>query len=164
MFDIQLTGGAINIDSFLNNIQEKLLTPVENGLIDAAEMACLEVVKEAREQPSPGPYPDEMRGFIGPHQPNYIDWTGNLRGSIGYTVFYDGIEKRTSFNGGLNEGGQKGKQAAAETAGKNVKGLSAAIVAGENYALSVESYGYNVITEQCSNFKRIFDDYLKDVL
>ena len=149
------------MDSIFEQLNKQFLEPKEKQLIEFVAKACIDVVTEAREQPSPGPYPDEMRGFIGPHQPNYIDWTGNLRGSIGYAVYKDGfaIPGYSSFVS--NEGGAKGREVANEASAKYREGITAAVVAGENYALSVESFGYNVITTYCTHLKGYLDEYLK---
>ena len=167
MFEIK-QNGAFDIDKLLDELQKNVLakegdgmSKMEKAIVSAAEMACLDVVAEARDQPSPGPYPPEMRGLIPPHQPNYIDWSQNLRNSIGYAVFLDGQEVRSSYSNG-SEGASKAKAVANEAGRTYRDGIAAAVVAGMGYSLWVESYGYNVISTYCQNLKQKFEDYLKD--
>ena len=155
------SNGPIDIDALLDDIQEKTLSLTEKAMLESLEAACLEAVAEARAQPSPGYYPFEMRGKVEPHQPNYIDWTNNLRSSIGYILYYNGIEHKKLFMG-TQEGMKAGEEAARKVASGNPNGIFACIVAGMNYALFVESKGYNVISDQAMTVKDKFEDYLKE--
>lgn len=102
-----------------------------------------QVVNTARSLPSP---PATMAGK--PHKPNYIDWTANLRSSIGYVVVNDGkIVSESSFEPvkGGEEGARKGRAFAESLVRKHDKGLVLIVVAGENYARYVANRGYDVI-------------------
>lgn len=112
-----------------------------DGIIMATNAACLDCITLARSLPSP---PDTFSKQ--PHQPNYIDHTGNLRQSIGAVVFFGGKEIWSSF--GEGEGGLKGKNFATEIATAEIaeKKLCGIIVAGMEYAKYVEDNGYDVIT------------------
>jgi hypothetical protein len=70
----------------------------------------------------------------------YEDQTTNLRNSIGYYVFYDGMMVRGNNNILSN-------LAVAEEV-VNTKGFQLVGIAGMNYASHVESKGYNVISYQ----------------
>ena len=88
------------------------------------------------------------RREIPPHQPNYIDWTANLRSSIGYVVTVDGnIAVGSNFQaiGNGQEGSTQGKEFAAKLAGENNQGIALIVVAGERYAKYVSAKGYDVI-------------------
>ena len=76
----------------------------------------------------------------------YNDRTGNLRSSLGYFIYYG----KTAIEKNLR-GKSKGISAASEVVQElpKKKGIYYLIgVAGMSYAASVESKGYNVITNQ----------------
>ena len=77
----------------------------------------------------------------------YDDHTRNLRGSIGYRIFFNGKEMET---GGLDgRGSDTGESAAKEALGKvklEGKLWEIHIVAGMHYARYVEAKGFPVIT------------------
>ena len=90
------------------------------------------------------------------HPANWQDQTGNLRSSIGYMVFENGVAihqsafdqippKKPKKGDYVYKGGATGKELC-ESIGKGTKGLTLVVVAGMNYALAVESKGYNVLT------------------
>lgn len=77
----------------------------------------------------------------------FTDQTGNLRSSIGYMVFKDGIAVH-GFYPQVKEGaeGAKAGQMLAEKIGAKYKeGIALVVTAGMNYALYVESSGRDVI-------------------
>lgn len=86
---------------------------------------------------------------VPPHQPNYIDWSANLRSSIGYVIVVDGevVRGLDSFKavGGGEEGAVKGREFASELAGRYPTGVTLVIVAGMHYAAYVSSKGYDVL-------------------
>ena len=102
-----------------------------------------EVVNHARSLPSP---PKEMKGK--PHKPNYIDWSSNLRSSIGYVISVNG---RIYGQGGFEpeKGGDKGAKQGAAFAKRLVsqypKGICLIVVAGMRYATYVSAKGYDVL-------------------
>lgn len=78
---------------------------------------------------------------------NYQDQTGNLRSSIGYAVFVDGMALHTMFNQiGDGSEGVKAGEALAQKVGSAHKGICLVVTAGMNYSLYVEAKGLNVIT------------------
>ena len=83
--------------------------------------------------------PDADKGFN--------DITGNLRSSIGYVVFNNGVAVHTGYEQVLNggEGAKKG-EALARKVGEKQKGVCLVVTAGMNYALCVEAKGRDVIT------------------
>jgi hypothetical protein len=76
----------------------------------------------------------------------YKDRTGNLRSSIGYVVYRDGQAVSADFPGTTGEGVAKAKALADEVAANHPQGFVLIGVAGMQYAASVESKGYDVIT------------------
>ncbi len=78
---------------------------------------------------------------------NYQDQTGNLRSSIGYTVFVDGVAVHSMFEQ-TKEGSQgvRAGEVLANRVGKGTTGVCLVVTAGMDYALYVESKGYNVLS------------------
>jgi len=75
----------------------------------------------------------------------YRDRTGNLRSSIGYIIAQDGKIIRENIEGD-SEGTAHARQVVEEVLRENQKGLVLIGVAGMEYAVAVESKGYDVIT------------------
>lgn len=82
-----------------------------------------------------------------PADQGFQDQTGNLRSSIGYMVFVDGVAVHSMFEQ-VKEGSEGAKigEALARKVGQNQKGVCLIVTAGMNYALYVESKGRDVIT------------------
>lgn len=83
-----------------------------------------------------------------PMEQGFQDQTGNLRSSIGYMVFVDGVAVHSMFEQ-IKEGAQgvKAGEALAQRVGeRNPQGVCLVVTAGMNYALYVESKGHDVIT------------------
>lgn len=145
------------IERGLRELPDKVGSLVVEKLCYAGESA----VNKARKLPHP---PESLwkttndkgetvvKSPVPAHQPNYIDWTANLRSSIGYVVVADGeIVQISSFEavqgekGNGEEGSQKGRQFAEELAGKYATGYALILVAGMHYAAYVQSKGYDVL-------------------
>lgn len=81
----------------------------------------------------------------------YMMQTGALSSSTGYTIFKDGVAIHDVFNaadGASESGGVVGVkrgQEIAQQVGSQTRGICLVVVAGMNYALHVESKGYNVL-------------------
>ncbi|MCA4782347.1 hypothetical protein IF125_08720 [Empedobacter stercoris] len=79
----------------------------------------------------------------------FMDQTGNLRSSIGYVLFVNGQVYKEAYtlhkkgNEGIKEGPETAKRIASTL--RNNK-IVLVLTAGMNYALYVESKGYNVLT------------------
>lgn len=134
-----------SIDRRLNN----LLRSMVNVLCMAGE----EVVRYARTLPSPDPKKFPKGKPIPPHQPGYIDWTANLRSSIGYVVLWDGrVIVQSDFSpikghrgtSGI-DGTKRGRAFLQQLISKNSTGLVLIVVAGMPYAAYVEALGYDVL-------------------
>lgn len=117
------------------------LSAYEQTIIRRLAHAGEQLITHARTLPSP---PREMRGT--PHQPNYIDWSENLRNSTGYIVTINGnIVVGGQFDESF-EGGREGRKFAESLASKFPRGIVLIVVAGMNYAAYVEAKGYDVLT------------------
>lgn len=83
-----------------------------------------------------------------PASVGFMDQTGNLRSSIGYMVFRDGVAIHGSYEpvkgGGL--GALTGENLAKKIGARYTQGISLVVTAGMNYALHVEARGRDVLT------------------
>lgn len=91
-----------------------------------------------------------------PPSVGFHDQTGNLRSSIGYMVFVDGVPvyqltfeqvspQAAHKDGVTYDGGKKGEAYCREI-GENTTGVCLVVVAGMDYATYVESKGRDVLT------------------
>lgn len=82
-----------------------------------------------------------------PKDQGFQDQTGNLRSSIGYMVFVDGVALHQMFEQ-VKEGseGAKAGEALAQKVGSEQKGVCLVVTAGMNYAMYLEAKGRDVIT------------------
>lgn len=138
-----------NIDDIFNEIGRKI-NAIVVGVIEAMEKTCLEITTKAKQLDT------------------YQDQTNNLRSSIGYVVYNNGekvAEQFTQSGGGSKGAGttgiEKGKKVAEEAAKEFPNDLVGVIVAGEDYALYVESKGYDVITGPCLEAYTILEKNLR---
>ena len=82
-----------------------------------------------------------------PKEKGFGDVTGNLRSSIGYAIFDDGVAIHTTYNQVLNGvEGVKAGEALAKKVGSETKGVCLVVTAGMNYAIYVEAKGRDVLT------------------
>lgn len=82
-----------------------------------------------------------------PPEVGFHDQTGNLRSSIGYAVFVDGVAVHSVYEQTLNGAtGIKAGEALAKKVGSETTGVCLVVTAGMNYAVHVESKGRDVIT------------------
>lgn len=151
-----------NLDELIQKASDAAEALVDD-IILAMQAACLDVVTMARTLPSP---PATMRDE--PHQPNYIDDTGYLRGSIGYALYNDGILVTQNFDPtnkgeGVTSGVEAAKVTANQVAAQFPSGIVAVIVCGADYAAAVESKGYDVLTGSTKQLQKIFKGYMDEV-
>ena len=109
-------------------------------VVDAMQMACLEVTQNAKLLNT------------------YKDRTHLLRSSIGFVIYNHGEKVAESFG---STGGEKGKRMAEEAAAQYPNDIVAVIVAAADYALYVESKGYDVISGPCSELNAILSKYIQ---
>ena len=81
-----------------------------------------------------------------PENIGFKDQTGNLRHSIGYMVFKDGIAIHEGYSQDGGEGAKVGQKLAKTIGSKYPEGVVLVVTAGMNYALYVESKGRDVLT------------------
>lgn len=119
-------------------------------VIDAVQMACLETTNAAKSLNT------------------YKDQTHYLRSSIGYVVYNHGEKVAESFSstGGSNgaAGVEEGRRMAATAAMQYPNDIVGVIVAAADYALYVESKGYDVISGPCAELNAVFAKYLQIAL
>lgn len=120
---------------------------ITDTVADAMQMACLEVTRNAKLLNT------------------YKDRTHYLRSSIGYVIYNHGEKVAESFSstGGTkgSAGVEEGKRRAAEAAAQYPNDIVGVIVAGADYALYVESKGYDVISGPCSELNEILGRYIR---
>lgn len=141
---IRMVTSMSEIDASLAQIEQRTTDVVVRKFCQIGEQC----VNHARSLPSPNPasFPDFPH--IPPHQPNYIDWTANLRSSIGYVVSIDG---KVVFGGGFlssgkgEDGARSGREYATAVAKLHSRGIALIVVAGMKYASYVTNKGYDVI-------------------
>lgn len=82
-----------------------------------------------------------------PPEIGFGDITANLRSSMGYGIFKDGIAIRYSYEQVKQgeQGVEVGRQLA-EDIGRTTEGLALVVTAGMNYAIHVEAKGRDVLT------------------
>ena len=76
----------------------------------------------------------------------FEDQTGNLRSSIGYMVFNNGIAIHTGYDQVNGSEGAKNGEELARKVGEQTKGICLVVTAGMEYAVYVEAKGRDVIT------------------
>ena len=83
-----------------------------------------------------------------PAEVGFMDDTGNLRSSIGYMVFLDGVAVHESFEQVKegSEGVKTGKILAEKIGDRFKNGVCLVVTAGMNYAIHLESKGRDVLT------------------
>lgn len=152
----------------------KRIALVKKQLLQILYLAGEKVVKYARELPSPSleDFPSyEKNRKVPPHQPHYIDWTANLRSSIGYVVLDDGqVIAESDFSPLSGErgtsgvtGAKEGKEFIEKLARENGNGLVLIIVAGMPYAAYVEAKGYDVLGSAEDEAERIVKRLLSKI-
>jgi hypothetical protein len=120
---------------------------IERAIISRMEYIGEQFITEAKSQPQPT-VSRKKKGKSaaqGPKEPFYEDQTGNLRSSVGYYILRDNevVSSKVEGTGKAIEAAKLTVESVPERPGIRLVG-----VAGMDYALFVESKGYNVITTQ----------------
>ena len=111
---------------------DKFLEAIERAQIKRLQYLGELCVKHAREVPA---------------ESGFTDQTGNLRSSIGYVIFKDGVainESYTQVKEG-NEGVTAGLALARKVGAKYTEGIALVVTAGMKYAIHLESKGRDVL-------------------
>lgn len=147
---------SIKADIQLGSSVYDFQNAAKEELIEVLHIAGLSLCNSARDQFCPQevngiPVIDDNGEYnkLPPHQPYYIDRTGNLRSSIQYGV----VEKGTivlgadsePINEGM-EGVESGRALLTELASRE-NDIALYLVAGMNYAKYLEDLGYSVLAE-----------------
>lgn len=133
-------------------------------------MAFLEVIE--KKQIERLQYLGEMcvkEARLVPPDTGFQDQTGNLRSSIGYVIFKNGVAIKSNYDQ-VKEGseGIKKGQALAEQVGKKYPtGIVLVVTAGMNYAVYLESKGRDVLTSAeilaKKELPRMLNDLISDI-
>lgn len=91
----------------------------------------------------------------------YMDQTGNLRSSVGYAIYHDGrlIERNFKQTLGGSQGVTEGEKHAASKVPS--KGFALIVVAGMDYALAVQTRGYDVLDGAEIEAEKELDKYMR---
>lgn len=133
-----------DLDRYIAEQIERRKRMMIRDLAYIGEMA----VSHARNLPSPSAASFPTYPKIPPHQPNYIDWTSNLRSSIGYVIMAEG---RQAGKGGFqavgagSDGASRGEQTALKAAAGFPGKIVLIVAAGMHYAAYVADKGYDVL-------------------
>ena len=130
-----------NIGKFKASLEKTFKVDVREDIIDALNLGMLDIVNAAK------------------NNDTYKDQTNLLRSSLGFVIYSDGQKVRQYFEAtAKNADGQegaagvrKGLETAERVAQDHPDGIVGVIVAGANYALAVESKGYDVLTSHTNH-------------
>jgi hypothetical protein len=145
---IKMTTPIEEVENYINRKVEEN----EDLIIRKLAYVGEQCVNHVRTLPSPL-FPVMKQHLIPPHQPNFIDWSSNLRSSTGYALIKDGEIIQMSDFAPVKEGA-KGKEegeayihelAKNQSIGKIKSGIVLIVVAGMNYAGYVANLGYDVL-------------------
>ena len=158
-------GVKSNVNDFMREIEESINAELEKLRFEIVRQLSIigeRCVNEARSLPS---LSRDNPAAKYPHQPNYIDDSGNLRSSIGYVIIVDGeIQALSGFEsiGGAKEGAESGKEYARSLVANYPTGYALIVVAGMNYAEYVAANGYDVLDsaeliaeKMCKEIKKV---------
>lgn len=138
-----------DIDKLFEVVYAKV-EDIQDAVIQAIIAACTQTVANAR-------------GLS-----TYKDKTTLLRSSIGFVVYNHGNKVAENFearNGEKgSEGAALGKSVAEQAAASWPNCIVAVVVAGANYALYVESKGYDVISGPCNELNGLLKQYLAEAI
>ena len=132
-----------------------------NSVLDAKIQNIIRVMKVAGEDAV-----NEARSYA--KQNDWQDVTGNLRSSIGYVITLNGnivgedFEKFSGKQSSTKDGKKVGRDLAIDIA-KALPELALVVVAGMNYAVTVESRGRNVLTSAEIKAKLKLNQLLKNI-
>ena len=100
-----------------------------------------------------------------PKEQGFEDQTGNLRSSIGYMVFVDGVAVHSFYEqvAGGSEGIKAG-ETLAKKVGEDQKGVCLVVTAGMNYAMYLEAKGRDVLTSAEHLAERELPRMLEDLI
>jgi hypothetical protein len=138
-------GDDMTIQQEIERETQEALERMSEAIVYVLQSVGEECVNHARNLPSLS-RDDPAAAF--PHQPNWIDDTGNLRSSIGYIIVDNGqIVTESSFEAVRNgqEGSEKGKSFAESLVSEHTSDIALIVVAGMEYAEYVAAKGYDVL-------------------
>lgn len=93
----------------------------------------------------------------------YLDQTGNLRSSIGWVIAKNGRVLKRNYTQILDgvDGIKSGLDLADRAASEHPQGIVLIVTAGMNYALYVESMGYDVLSGSIPNKSQVLGEFMQ---
>ena len=139
-----------NIGKFKASLEKTFKVDVREDIIEDLYLGMLDIVTAAK------------------NNDTYKDQTNLLRSSLGFVIYSDGQKVRQYFEAtaknadgqGGAAGVQKGLETAERVAQDHPDGIVGVIVAGADYALVVESKGYDVMTSHTNHAADFIQPYL----
>ena len=131
----------------VNNQIRNDLQSINDSLLESFELATKNVVETAKANQT------------------YDDQTGDLTSSIGYIIFHDGQEVTSYFGATSTVEGITQGLATARSKPEiyNCPGIVIIIVAGMEYASTVENSGYDVISGSLAHFESTIQQCFNEV-
>lgn len=144
---------TLDVGKFKKKLEDFFKVDVKENIIEAIYLGAQDIVNAAKMNNT------------------YKDQTNQLRSSLGFVLYCDGQKVRQYFeattNNAAGQGGaqgvQKGLEAAEAVAQDHPQGIVCVVVAGANYALAVESKGYDVLTSHTNHAQDFVQPYLQEI-
>ncbi|MDR1652497.1 MAG: hypothetical protein LBS01_02375 [Prevotellaceae bacterium] len=135
-----------NFTQIFKKATENFVAEVDRRVVQAFEQAAKEAVLWAKQNKT------------------YTDQTGALNASTGFILYRDGLQVAEYFDSflGNTDGMRAGKEIAAQQTPPKRANIFAVVVAGANYAVYVESKGFDVLTGAEKRFPDILGKKLKE--
>lgn len=91
----------------------------------------------------------------------YLDQTGNLRSSIGYVIAKNGRILKRNYKqvGDGNKGVTEGLNLADKATAEHPTGIVLIVTAGMNYAIYVETMGFDVLTGSIPSRSQVINSF-----
>lgn len=147
------TTPKLDVSKFKAALEKTFKVDIREDVIEAIYLGAIDIVKAAK------------------NNDTYKDQTNLLRSSIGFVIYDRGQKVREYFEATTRnaqgqageQGVQKGLATAEEVAQQHPQGIVCVVVAGANYALAVESKGYDVMTSHTNHAADFVQPYLDQI-
>lgn len=144
---------GLDISKFKRQLEKAFKVDITEDILDAIYLGAQDIVNAAKRNDT------------------YKDQTNQLRSSIGFVLYHNGQKVHQYFeattHNAAGQGGaagvQKGLEAAEAVAQAHPQGIICVVVAGANYALAVESKGYDVLTSHTNHAQDFIQPYLDQI-
>ena len=144
---------GLDISKFKRQLEKTFKVDITEDILNAIYLGAQDIVNAAKRNDT------------------YKDQTNQLRSSIGFVLYHNGQKVHQYFEAttrnAAGQGGaagvQKGLEAAEAVAQAHPQGIICVVVAGANYALAVESKGYDVLTSHTNHAQDFIQPFLDQI-